>query len=146
MKKYNFNLSSVLSLRKNIEQEWEAKLSSANGECQKVQDKIDKIKEQLKLSKSMKLDVSQFQVKCIYEDRLQNQLNQEFELLKNREIERDKVKEVYLQKSIDRKIIDKLKDKSEIRYRKDILKNEALIIDEINSSSGIRDKMLGGSI
>lgn len=146
MKKYNFNLSTVLSIRKNIEKEWEANLGRANGECQTVQNRIDLLKEQVLISKKSAVDINQFQVKCIYEDRLQFQINKELKLLKEKEIERDNVKKIYLEKSIERKIIDKLKDKSVIKYKKELLKNESLIIDEINSSSTIREKMLGGTV
>lgn len=146
MKKYNFNLQTVLSIRENIEKEWEAKLGRANGECQLVQNRIDSLKDQIKVSKEEAVDVLQFQVKCVYEDRLNYQIEHETKILREREVERDKVKEVYLQKSIDRKIIDKLKDKSVKKYKKDLLKDETLIIDEINNASKIRERMLGGSV
>lgn len=146
MKRYNFNLSAVLSLRENIEKEWEAKLGKANSECQIVINRIDALKEEVHKSKNNMVDVHQFQIKCIYEDRLNVQITKERQLLKEKEIARDKVKEVYLQKSIDRKIIDKLKDKSKLLYKKELIKEETKILDEINSASAIREKMLGGAI
>lgn len=145
MKKYNFNLEAVLSIRGNIEKEWEAKLGRANGECQQVKNRINSIRNQIKTSKETMVDVNQFQVKCIYEDRLNYQISNENKILKEKEIERDKVKEIYLQKSIERKIIDKLKDKSIKKYKKELLKEDILFIDEINSASKIRKRMLGGS-
>lgn len=146
MKKYDFNLETVLSLRKNIEQEWEANLGRANGECQTILNRIENLKQKVKISKNSEVDVQQFQIKCIYEDRLNSQIKKENQLLKEKEIERDRIKKVYLEKSIDRKIIDKLKDKSISKYKKEILKNETIVLDEINSSSRIREKILGGSI
>lgn len=144
MKKYDFKLETVLSLRENIEKEWEAKLGRANRECQKIIDRIDKHKKNIADSKLKRVDVSQFQVKCLYEDRLNYQIKLEMEELHKKELERDKIKDVYLQKSIERKVIDKLKDKSLKRYHKEALKEETLIIDEINNSSLIRNRMLGG--
>lgn len=146
MKKYNFNLDTVLSLRENIEKEWEAKLGKANREVQLVQNRIDLLWEKLHTSHLTQVDVHQFQIKCIYEDRLNYQVDNEKVLLKEKEIERDNVKEVYLQKSIDRKILDKLKDKSIKKYKKDLLKEDSVIIDELNSASKIREKMLGGTV
>lgn len=146
MKKYNFNLETVLSIRENIEKEWEAKLGHANNEVQLVKNRIDLLNETLQHSLLREIDVCQFETKCIYEDRLNYQINKEKNLLKEREIERDRVKEVYLQKSIDRKIIDKLKEKSLKKYKKELLKEETMIIDELNSASNIRKIMLGGAI
>lgn len=146
MKRYNFNLETVLSIRKNIEQEWEANLGRANGECQTIINRIDNLKQKVKISKNSEVDIQQFQIKCIYEDRLNYQIKKENQLLKEKEIERDRVKKIYLEKSIDRKIIDKLKDKSISKYKKEILKNESIVLDEINSSSSVREKILGGSI
>lgn len=144
MKKYNFKLRTVLSLREGIEKEWEAKLGKANGECQVIINRIDQYKEKIKVSKGTDVDISQFHAKCLYEQRLNYQISIEQELLREKEAERDRVKKIYLEKSRDRKVIDKLKDKSVKQYHKDSLKEETLIIDEINSSSQIRNKMLGG--
>ncbi len=146
MKKYNFNLDTVLSLRENIEKEWEAKLGKANSEVQLVQNRIDLLSDKLQSSLLSQVDVLQFQIKCIYEDRLNYQIDHEKVLLKEKEIERDKVKEVYLKKSIDRKIIDKLKDKSVKKYKKYMLKEDTMMIDELNSASKIRETMLGGTV
>ena len=146
MKKYNFNLSTVLSIRENIEKEWEAKLGKANSQVGLIQNRIDLLNEKLKVSLLTQVDVHQFQTKCIYEDRLSFQIKNETVLLKEKEIERDKVKEIYLQKSIDRKIIDKLKDKSVKKYKKEQLKEDTMMIDELNSASKIREIMLGGAV
>lgn len=146
MKKYSFNLETVLSIRKNIEKEWEAKLGLANNECQIIINRIDELKNKVELSKTTMIDVSQFQIKCIYEDRLNYQIKKEYSLLKEKELQRDKVKEVYLQKSIERKIIDKLKEKSVKKYKKEFLKDETMRTDELNSSSKIREIMLGGVV
>lgn len=118
MKRYNFKLETVLSLRENIEKVWEAKLGKANQECQEHINKINKYKNSIKESKETSVDVTQFQVKCLYEDRLNYQIKLEMEELHKKELERDKIKEVYFQKSIERKVIDKLKDKS----KKDTIK------------------------
>lgn len=144
MKSYSFKLETVLSLRESIEKVWEAKLGKANQECQEHINNINKYKNCIKESKDTSVEITQFQVKCLYEDRLNYQIKLEMEELHKKEIERDKIKEVYLKKSIERKVIDKLKDKSKKRYHKESLKEETLIIDEINSSSLIRNRMLGG--
>lgn len=144
MKKFNFKLETVLSLRENIEKQWEAKLGKANGECQLIQNKIDAFKEEIRVSKLSSIDVAQFQAKCLYEDRLNYQIGLEKKILHEKELERDKIKEEYLRKSIDRKIIDKLKDKSLKQFKKESNKEDNLIIDEINSASEIRHNMLGG--
>lgn len=138
-------MQAVLSLRENIEKQWEAKLGHANHECQIIQDKIDGYNSQIAQSKQNQVNVMEFQLKCIYEDRLHQQISKSQANLKEKEIARDKVKEVYLQKSIDRKIIDKLKDKSIKTYKKYGLKEETLFIDEINNASKLRETMLEGA-
>lgn len=144
MKKHNFKLEAVLSIRENIEKQWEAKLGHANRECQIIEDRIKGFNNKIKLSKENQVGVMEFQLKCIYEDRLHQQISKANVELKEKEIARDKVKEVYIQKSIDRKIIDKLKEKSIKEYKKYSLKEETLFIDEINNSSKIRATMLEG--
>lgn len=146
MKKYKFNLETVLSIRENIEKEWEAKLGLANKEVQLVKNRISDIESKLNSSRLSSVDISQMQVKCIYEDRLLFQKKREESLLKEKEIERDRVKEVYLQKSMERKVIDKLKDNSLKKYKKESLKEETMFIDEINNSSKIRERLLGGTV
>ncbi len=146
MKKYNFKLEKVLSVRENIEKEWEAKLGRANGECQKVQDRIDGYREKIKESKLTRVDITQFQIKCLYEERLNYQTRLDKKVLHEKEIERDKIKKIYLEKSIDRKVIDKLKDKSVKSYKKDLLKEDSLIVDEINSAARTRTAMFRGVV
>ncbi len=145
MKKFNFKLETVLSIRENIEKQWEAKLGHANRECQIIQDKIDGFNSKIDKSKQTQINVSDFQIKCIYEDRLHQQISKAQSELNEKEIARDKVKEVYLKKSIDRKIIDKLKDKSIKVHKKYSLKEETLFIDEINNASKLRETMLEGA-
>ncbi|OQY40035.1 MAG: hypothetical protein B6229_02480 [Spirochaetaceae bacterium 4572_7] len=144
MKKFNFKLDTVLGIREGIEQEWESKLGKANSECQLIKNKIDSYKALISDSKDTVTDINQFQIKCIYEDRLNSQIVKEKVLLKDKEAKRDEIKKIYLQKSIDRKIIDKLKDKSLKSFKKESLRQESITIDEINNSSKIREEMLGG--
>ena len=146
MKKYNFNLNAVLNIRESIEQEWEAKLGKANSEVQIVKNRIEKVSNTLNSSKLTKVNITDMEVKSIYENRLQIELTRERNLLKIKEDERDKVKDIYLQKSIDRKVIDKLKDKSLSKYKKELLKDDIKFIDEINNASKLRETMLGGTI
>lgn len=146
MKKYNFNLQSVLEVRESIEKDWEARLGLANAKCQEVINKIDLLEQKLQVSKLSSVDIIQMEVKSIYEQRLEFQISQEKAELRERESERDRVKEVYLEKSRDRKVIDKLKDKYTKQYNKELNKADILFIDEINNASKIREKMLGGSV
>ncbi|QEN03730.1 hypothetical protein EW093_03115 [Thiospirochaeta perfilievii] len=146
MKKFKFNLETVLSIRENIEKEWEAKLGLANKEVQLVKNRISEIESKLNSSRLSSVDISQMQVKCIYEDRLLYQKKREESLLKEKELDRDRVKEVYLQKSMERKVIDKLKDNSLKKYKKESLKEETMFINEINNSSKIRERLLGGTV
>ncbi|MBN2619073.1 MAG: flagellar FliJ family protein [Spirochaetales bacterium] len=146
MKKYDFNLETVLSIRTNIEKEWEAKLGKANGDCQVIINRINTIKDELNNSRKSILDISQIEIKSIYEQRLNYQIKQEKEALKRKEEIRDSIKKVYLEKSIDRKVIEKLKEKSLKRYHKSVIKEENLFIDEINNASKIREIMLGGAV
>ncbi len=146
MKKYNFNLETVLSVRSNLEKLWEAKLGRANSECQIVQNRIDLLNKKLDESKSGEINVHTLQVKLQYEERLKYEITKERNLLALKEKERDEIKETYLEKSIDRKIIDKLKDKSLSKYKKELIKDENLTIDEMNNSTKIREAILGGTV
>lgn len=146
MKKFNFNLQSVLEVRESIEKDWEARLGLANSRCQEVINRINELEQKLHTSRMTKVDVFQMEVKSIYESRLSFQISQEQELLKEREVERDKVKEVYLEKSRDRKVIDKLKEKYIKQYNKELNREDMHFIDEINNASKIREQMLGGLV
>ncbi len=145
MRKYNFKLEPILSIRESIEKEWEAKLGSANGECQKIMTRINHYREQITISKNNAVEITQYQIRCIYEARLEQQILKAQSELKEKEQIRDQVKEVYLEKSRDRKVIDKIKDKSIAKHKKYVIKEETQFVDEINNASKIRETMLGGA-
>lgn len=146
MKRFNFKLETVLSLRENIEKQWEAKLGKVNSECGIIQSRIDQLQDKVYSSKMSGIDVGNYHVQTLYQERLYYQINIEKENLRKKEIELEKIKKVYLEKSIDRKIIDKLKDKAVSSYNKESLRDEIKFIDEINNASKIRENMLGGGV
>lgn len=146
MKRFNFKLETVLSLRENIEKQWEAKLGQVNSEFELIKIKIEKLKMEVYDSKMAGIDLGNYHVQTLYQERLNYQIEIENENLRKKMLELEEVKKIYLEKSIDRKVIDKLKDKAEANYHKEFLKDEIKYIDELNNASKIRENMLEGGV
>lgn len=137
MKKFSFSLDKVLSLRVFYEKEAEIALSRAVSERDIVKNKIENIDAKvLEYSPIFSQDVD-MSILLSTENYIKGLKVKKVELEEELISLESKVKlciEKYTEKSKDRKILERLKDKKFEEWKKAFNKEEAIIIDEIVSS------------
>jgi len=137
MKKFSFSLDKVLSLRIFYEKEAEIALSRAVSERDIVKNKIENIDAKvLEYSPIFSQDVD-MSILLSTENYIKGLKVKKVELEEELISLESKVKlciEKYTEKSKDRKILERLKDKKFEEWKKAFNKEEAIIIDEIVSS------------
>lgn len=140
MKKFSFSLDKVLSLRVFYEKEAEIALSRAVSERDIVKNKIENIDAKvLEYSPIFSQDVD-MSILLSTENYIKGLKVKKVELEEELISLESKVKlciEKYTEKSKDRKILERLKDKKKFffeEWKKAFNKEEAIIIDEIVSS------------
>jgi len=137
MKKFSFSLDKVLSLRVFYEKEAEIALSRAVSERDIVKNKIENIDAKvLEYSPIFSQDVD-MSILLSTENYIKGLKVKKVELEGELISLESKVKlciEKYTEKSKDRKILERLKDKKFEEWKKAFNKEEAIIIDEIVSS------------
>lgn len=144
MKKFSFELQTVLDLRENIEKQWEARLAEAVSQCDLVKSRMNTLKDKILISRGGEHRVGDLFQIDLYEARLKWQIEQEEKVLKEKEAFRDEVQKEYIKHSANRKVLEKIKEKKEKAYRKMKLKDEIQFIDELNNTSRLRGKIIGG--
>ena len=137
MKKFNFSLDKVLTLRAFYEKQAEIALSRAVSERDIVKNKIENIDAKvLEYSPIFSQDVD-MSILLSTENYIKGLKVKKVELEEELISLESKVKlciEKYTEKSKDRKILERLKDKKFEEWKKAFNKEEAIIIDEIVSS------------
>lgn len=137
MKKFSFSLDKVLSLRVFYEKEAEIALNRAVSERDIVKNKIENIDAKvLEYSPIFSQDVD-MSILLSTENYIKGLKVKKVELEEELISLESKVKlciEKYTEKSKDRKILERLKDKKFEEWKKAFNKEEAIIIDEIVSS------------
>ena len=131
MKRFSFNLEKILSLRKYREQETEIELGRAIGILTGIEQNINMVaEERVRAGENYSGKTSSLRSYLLYADRL----DKEKERLINEAVLAEKkvedAREVYIEASKDRKILDKLKEKRGDEYRKFILSEEIKISDD----------------
>ncbi|MCL2008288.1 MAG: flagellar export protein FliJ [Treponema sp.] len=142
MKSFKFDLEKVLKLRKFREEEAKVELGKAIGILSGIESNIKIISHEMVRAQTDQFSpgnsVGLMQQYMYYLQRLD--LHKE-ELLKEAALAELKVQEsseIYIEASRERKVIDKIKEKRLAEYRKDMIVNEGLELDEVSSSVLIR--------
>jgi len=143
MKRFDFNLQRILSLREYREKEWEIKLGEITGRCvslsRKIEDRIRNRQAALRTwHETGSNDVFYAAYMEEYMQRLSiEQIRLEDEL-EEAEVRRAEVQQKYLEASKERKVLENLKDKRRQEYYKEQLKTEFRNVDEMNTSAALR--------
>jgi len=142
MKPFVFNLEKVLGLRKYREEETKIELGKAIGVLSDLEGRIRIIgRERVRAAEaqfSPENSASQIQQYMFYLLRLDNTKE---ELLKEAalaELKVEEAREVFLEASRERKVLDKLKEKRQKEYRKQMFAEETRILDDISGSAPAR--------
>ena len=131
MKKFSFNLEKVLSLRKYREQETEIQLGRAVGVLAEIENNIHFVtEERVRSGERFGGNSAALCSYLLYANRLDIQKEQ---LKKDSILAEQKVDEarlIYIEASRDRKVLDNLKDKREVEYKKLVLSEETKVLDD----------------
>jgi len=135
MKKYKFRLERLLELRKHKERIWETKLAQATGKCVLLENYIRDAQAETVESAgfsggSLIYSAADIQARELYRKRLEREIEQAGEKLKNARVEREDVNRSYLTASRDRKVLDRLKERKTEEYYAQQRREEAKIMNE----------------
>ena len=139
MKRFNFRLERLLSLRKHKEREWEIELAKITGICVGLEREIDDIakrKESVFYNRHRRgiEDLSYLRSAELYMQRLDAHTKQKQNELLQQSMEREKIQKKYLEASRERKVLDKLKERRAKDYYKEARDEEIKSVDEINTA------------
>jgi flagellar FliJ protein len=135
LKRFQFNLEKVLELRKYREQETRLELGRAVSDLQAIEDQIRETGAARHQAAAARFSSGNILETINYENYI-NRLDQQKEkLLRDAaaaELVVEEKREIYLEASRDRKIVDRLKEKREKEYRKKMLAEETKEMDDIS--------------
>ncbi len=147
MKRFQFRLERLLTIRRYREREWELKLADITGQCILLQNKIVQSKENIshtlddRTRFTGKIDLYELMANERYIARMKQDIINFGIALEQKKRERDKVKMKYLEVSKEKKVLEKLRQRKEEEYYNEGKKEEFKIIDEINNGALIRKKV-----
>jgi flagellar FliJ protein len=137
MKKFNFKLQKLLDLRQYREREAEIALGHAIGELTRIENEIKTIALQKNEASALRFKTgntaSEIRYAELYILRLDRAVDKLMEEAAKAELKVSEARDVYLEASKEKKIIEKLKEKKEKEYKKFVLSEEDKAIDEINN-------------
>ena len=145
MKRFNFKLEKILKLRENREKETEIELGKAVGVLSALETRIKNVAEE-----KIQANVNRFsgnfnQIRSyeFYIMRLDQTKDALLEAAARAELEVEKVREIYLEASRDRKIFTTLKERQEREYRRAVNLEEIKMIDDISGGRAARLALAG---
>jgi flagellar FliJ protein len=147
MKRFRYPLEKVLELRKYRERETEIELGRAIGELTEIENKL----KALALARiqaanerfSPNNGTMEMQSYDLYIMRLDQTKEHLLEEAAKAELKVEAARAAYLEASRDRKVFDKLKEKREAEYRKEMLAEETKVLDDV--SGGVRAREMVGA-
>ncbi|GHV50987.1 flagellar protein FliJ [Spirochaetia bacterium] len=147
MKRFRFSMEKVLDLRKHREQEAEIELGRAIGELTEIENRIKALAiEKTKAAKerfstnNTTIEIQSYDMYIIRLDQTKDRLLEE---AAKAELKVEAARKVYLEASRDRKVFDKLREKREGEYRKEMLAEEAKVLDDISGGVRAREMVSG---
>lgn len=145
MKRFSFSLEKILELRDWKERQAEMLLAEKAAICSRLDLSLkDNAKASLEASRkrfrpgSISAD---HRAEELYALRLLKEKEKLLKAIALAEIEREQVRSIYIKASMEKKIVQKLKEKKEAEYKKNLKREEEKIMDEFASSANIRNSM-----
>ena len=137
MKKFTFNLQRLLRLREHEERKREIELGKAVTECVRIENEISRrsseIDRVLRTRGRIENRENAFFSMEMYKRRMREEIIRLSRELDEAEKERDRIREIFLEASKNRKVLSRLREKREKEYYKEQIKTEFNVIDEINN-------------
>ena len=139
MKPFTFNLEKILNLRKFREEETKIELGRAIGILTELENKIITIaRERVRAQAdqfSHENSAAMIQQYMFYLVRLDNTKEQLLKEAAMAEMKVEQARELFLEASRERKVLDKLKEKRQKEYRKEMFAEETKALDDISSAA-----------
>ena len=142
MKTFSFNLEKILRLRKYREDETRLELGRAIGILADLERRILAVAQERTRAAAEQFNpgntaalVQQYMFYLLRLDNAKEQLLEEAALA---EIKVEEARAVFIEASRERKVLDKLKEKRQKEYRKDVLAWETKVLDDISSGTAAR--------
>ncbi|GHV89528.1 hypothetical protein AGMMS50268_00310 [Spirochaetia bacterium] len=150
MKRFRFPLEKILELRKYRERETEIELGRAIGELTEIENRIKALAiEKTKAAKerfSPNNVTVEIQSYDLYITRLDQTKERLLEEAAKAELKVEAARAAYLEASRDRKVFDKLKEKREGEYRKEMFAEETKVLDDISGGVRAREMINSGEL
>ena len=138
MKPFVFNLEKVLGLRKYREEETKIELGKAIGILADLENRILALAQERTRAAAAQFSPgnsgAQIQQYMFYLLRLDNTKEQLLKEAAMAELKVEEARNVFIEASRERKVLDKLKDKRQKEYRKEMIVQETKILDDISCS------------
>ena len=135
MKQFVFGLEKVLELRKYHENEAKIELGRAMGILAELEARIRGIGQELARAEEAQFSPGNsavvMQQYMRYLLRLENTKEQLLKEAAMAELKVEQARELFIEASRERKVLDKLKEKQKEKYRKEMLTQEAKALDDI---------------
>jgi flagellar FliJ protein len=135
LKQFLFDLESILELRKYREQEAEIALGKAVGELTRIERNIDAVaEEKVRVSRerfSLGYGVAELLTFERYVLRLDDTKDRLLKDAAQAELEVESARQVYLDASRERDVLDEVKKDEAAEYRKLVLNEEAKLLDDV---------------
>jgi flagellar FliJ protein len=135
VKAFHFKLQKILKLRRYREHETEIELGRAMGELAAIEERVKKIAREKAAAAGGRFGAGKGAGEIITFDnyilRLDRNKGLLLEAAAKQELVVEKAREIYLEASRERKIIDKLKERREAECRKNSLREETKVLDDI---------------
>ncbi len=142
MKQFSFDLESILELRKYREQEAEIALGKAVGELTVIEQNIESVvQEKVRVSRerfSLGYGVAELLTFERYVQRLDYTKERLIEDAAQAELKVEAARDVYLEASRERDVLDEVKKDEAAEYRKEVFDTEAKILDDVAGSAYIK--------
>lgn len=143
MRRFSFELETVLELRRYHEQEWELKLAEVTGRVLAVENELTEWAERRHATtrvgdRAGAVDLEYLRSREDYVTLIDDRVRQLQSRLVGLEAERDRVREGYLEASSARKALTKLRERRSDEYYEDAKREEDRNLDEIAGSMHAR--------
>jgi flagellar FliJ protein len=147
VKRFGFSLEKVLRLRKHREQEAEMELGRAMGTLVGIENNIKETARQRHgaASERFSRDHNAAEIKSYdnYIARLDRETGRLLEEAAKAGLLVEKKRQAYLEASRERKVLDKLREKREKEYGKEMLNEETKNLDDISGGNAARELIKG---
>jgi len=145
MRPFVFNLEKVLGLRKFREEETKIELGKAIGILAELENRIYALARERTRAAAEQFSPgnngAQIQQYMFYILRLDNTREQLLKEAAMAELKVEEARNVFIEASRERKVLDKLKEKRQKEYRKEMFAQETKTLDDISGSASARFDM-----